>query len=257
MTIAATEVITGHSSVDLGKMDLEAYRKNPVIFLNHESWRLPIARTTKICRGKDGIDVEFEFLSGNGRAEEIKNAWENGFIRGASIGWSKFEDRNGEEIARLREWSIVTFPADAKALRTERCVEDCHCSREDNSPSDPPTQADPAPDPQPEDPDAEKRQKELDKLRKERADLALEKAQHTYRELIAEGTTFETEHALLEHVTKTENPNTEYLRGMADIALKQRKENQKLADEESKNVNPVYRDTRETPMNFFDYQRLQ
>ena len=130
-TIFANELSRDGLSVDIDGMDFSNYQKNPVVLFAHdysgrtESSGLPIGRTLRLDRTVDGhIRAEFEFLSGDMFADRVRNAWNRGFLRGASIGWRAIEARpsrlgKGVRIVKseLIEWSIVAVPADPDALR--------------------------------------------------------------------------------------------------------------------------------------------
>ena len=129
VTIFANEMSRDGVTVELDGMDFSNYEKNPVVLYAHdymgrtESGGLPIGRTTRLSRTAEGhIRADFEFLSGDAFAERVRNAWERGFLRGASIGWRAVESRpEGRRIRAVRsellEWSIVAVPADPDALR--------------------------------------------------------------------------------------------------------------------------------------------
>jgi len=85
---------------------------------------LPIGRTLKLNRSHDGqIVAEFEFLDDDPFAQRVKNAWDKGFLRAASISWIPVESvpigdgRWRDTRSDLLEWSIVSVPADPEALR--------------------------------------------------------------------------------------------------------------------------------------------
>ena len=132
VTIFANELSRDGVSVDIDGMDFSNYRKNPVVLFAHdysgrtESSGLPIGRTVRLDRTHDGrIRADFEFLSGDPFADRVRNAWNRGFLRAASIGWKAIEARPSERGRGLRivkseliEWSIVAVPADPDALRS-------------------------------------------------------------------------------------------------------------------------------------------
>ncbi len=132
VTIFANELSRDGVSVDIDGMDFSNYRKNPVVLFAHdyrgttESSGLPIGRTVSLERTSDGrIRADFEFLSGDPFADRVRNAWNRGFLRGASIGWRAIESRPSGRGRSLRvvkseliEWSIVAVPADPDALRS-------------------------------------------------------------------------------------------------------------------------------------------
>ena len=129
VTIFANELSRDGMSVDLEGMDFSNYEKNPVVLYAHDhvgrtdSGGLPIGRTLRLARTRGGhIRADFEFLAGDEFAERVRNAWERGFLRGASIGWRPVETQPSGRGARavrseLLEWSIVAVPADPDALR--------------------------------------------------------------------------------------------------------------------------------------------
>ena len=102
----------------------------PVVMWAHDavgrspSGGLPIGRTTRLSKTSDGrIVADFEFLADDDFAQRVKNAWDQGFLRAASISWIPLESiptgGGGWQDARseLLEWSIVSLPADPDALR--------------------------------------------------------------------------------------------------------------------------------------------
>ena len=143
VTIAANESARTQPDLDLGGLSTEGYSRNPVVMWAHDavgrspSGGLPIGRTVELDRGPGGrIVAEFEFLEGDPFAQRVRNAWDQGFLRAASISWLPLESRPVEggrlrdTRSELLEWSIVAVPADPDALRESQrlliaaCVED-------------------------------------------------------------------------------------------------------------------------------------
>lgn len=130
VTIAANNRARATPELDLGGLQFDNYRRNPVVMWAHDavgrspSGGLPIGRTLSIARAADGgIVAEFEFLDDDPFAQRIRNAWDKGFLQAASISWLPLESRpaaNGglrDIRSELLEWSIVSVPADPDALR--------------------------------------------------------------------------------------------------------------------------------------------
>lgn len=130
VTIAANNRARATPELELGGLQFENYRRNPVVMWAHDavgrspSGGLPIGRTLSINRAPDGgIIAEFEFLDDDPFAQRIRNAWDKGFLQAASISWLPLESRpaaNGglrDIRSELLEWSIVSVPADPDALR--------------------------------------------------------------------------------------------------------------------------------------------
>ncbi len=115
-------------------MDVSRYMQNPVVLWMH-GWSpaaaetpaagIPIGRTLALRRDASGIEADFEFLEGDPFAARVRNAWERGFLRTASISWLTLEARPLTEGGRgllhskteLLEWSLVPVPADPNASR--------------------------------------------------------------------------------------------------------------------------------------------
>lgn len=130
VTIAANGKVRQPPDLVFDGMSTENYLKNPVVMWAHDavgrspSGGLPIGRTTRLNKTRDGgIVADFEFLDDDPFAQRVGNAWDQGFLRAASISWIPLESiptaSGGWQDARseLLEWSIVSVPADPDALR--------------------------------------------------------------------------------------------------------------------------------------------
>ncbi len=130
VTIAANDRVRQSPDLDLSGMSTENYFRNPVVMWAHDltgrspSGGLPIGRTLSLeWRPGRGLAARFEFLDGDPFARRVRNAWDKGFLRAASISWAPLEsERLGDGSRRdvrseLLEWSIVPVPADPGALR--------------------------------------------------------------------------------------------------------------------------------------------
>ncbi len=109
--------------------NLEEFRKNPVMLLNHDDWTLPIGRWENIRVDGARILADAVFDGRDPRAAEIERKVEEGFIRMASIGaWAPEEKSEAPELMlpgqklptvtrwTVREASIVTIGANHNAL---------------------------------------------------------------------------------------------------------------------------------------------
>lgn len=130
VTIAANEKVRQPPDLDFDGMSVDNYLKNPVVMWAHDavgrspSGGLPIGRTTRLSKTRDGrIVADFEFLADDDFAQRVKNAWDQGFLRAASISWIPLESVPAgsgswqDARSELLEWSIVSLPADPDALR--------------------------------------------------------------------------------------------------------------------------------------------
>lgn len=97
----------------------------PKMFVNHNSWELPVGKWLSISEDSKGLLMEGEFTPGNARAQEVRAAMQHETVDGLSIGFMvgeyKIVEEDGtrrriiEKVAELPETSIVTYPADDAA----------------------------------------------------------------------------------------------------------------------------------------------
>ena len=130
MVIAANELSRNGDELNLRGISFKNYRKNPVVLWAHDAYEgIPIAKTVKIGHDDQGrIAADFEFNSEDEFAARVENAWNGGFIRGASIRYMPTKvvevrkedgsvDRLRIEESELLEWSLVAVPADPDSVR--------------------------------------------------------------------------------------------------------------------------------------------
>ena len=130
VTIAANEEARHPPQLDFDGLSLDNYMLNPVVMWAHDvtgrspAGGLPVGRTLHIAKSPEGrLVAEFEFLDDDPFAQRVKNAWDKGFLRAASISWLPLETapmRDGDirdTRSDLLEWSIVPVPSDPDALR--------------------------------------------------------------------------------------------------------------------------------------------
>ena len=130
MVIAANELSRNGDDLNLRGISFKNYRKNPVVLWAHDSYQgIPIAKTLKIGHDEQGrIAADFQFNSEDEFAARVENAWNGGFIRGASIRYMPTKvvemldeqgrvDRLRIEESELLEWSLVAVPADPDSVR--------------------------------------------------------------------------------------------------------------------------------------------
>lgn len=113
--------------------NLGAYLKNPVILWAHDSYGdtasagIPIG-TTRSLEIVPNLGIRasgIDWLEGDEFAGRVRNAWDQGKIRAASIGFMVDEDGwdeneyGGYDITAwtLLEWSLVPVPANPEAVR--------------------------------------------------------------------------------------------------------------------------------------------
>ena len=117
-------------SVDAKGVNLENYKKNPVVLWAHNYSIPPIAKTLWIKKSKEGITAKPQFAK-TAFAEEIFQLYKDGFLNAWSIGFmpEKWVDGDeGDDIKRtyekceLLEYSAVPVPANPEAITQIRSI---------------------------------------------------------------------------------------------------------------------------------------
>lgn len=131
ITIAANEKARQGPDLVLAGIDFSNYLRNPNVMWAHDtmgqtpSGGLPIGRTLSMETKNGHLQADFEFLEGDEFAARVKNAWDRGFLRAASISWLPIESEPNKDgsgfidiKSELLEWSLVSIPSDPDALRS-------------------------------------------------------------------------------------------------------------------------------------------
>jgi hypothetical protein len=107
----------------------DAYRRNPVVLFGHNHSELPVGSTTSIAIEPGiGIRAAWRWLEGDDRAARVRNAFDQGVLRAASVGFIPLEDeslgRRGLRYTKWEviEWSLVPVGANAEAVRTLKAL---------------------------------------------------------------------------------------------------------------------------------------
>lgn len=111
--------------VDPNGAVLEAYRKNPVVLLNHASWGLPIGKNLWIKSASNGLIAKTQFADTQ-LGRDVLGLYEGKYMRAWSIGFipQAWEDYDVVEFGyrrkytqwELLEYSAVTVPANPEAV---------------------------------------------------------------------------------------------------------------------------------------------
>lgn len=111
-----------------GGVNLEEFRKNPVMLWNHDDWTLPIGRWENIRIEGTQILADANFDLGDDRAAQIARKVEAGYLKACSIGaWASASSTDpsvmlpGQKYATVTEWtareaSICNIGANHNAL---------------------------------------------------------------------------------------------------------------------------------------------
>lgn len=125
ITITTPAVDRDKEIVDPLGADLTAYRRNPTVLFGHDYSALPVGVTTAINVTAQGINATWRWLENDPMADRVRNAFEQGVLNAASIGFLPVETAPaGPGLGRrytkwqLLEWSLVPVPSNPEAVRT-------------------------------------------------------------------------------------------------------------------------------------------
>jgi HK97 family phage prohead protease len=124
MTVSTATVDRDMDRVSPEGGDFKAFERNPVLCWAHSPDGLPIGSITHLSADSAGIRMMWKWLENDPLADRVKNAWEQGIVRAASIGFiPKRSVRNEYGGQDHREWellevSLVPVPANPTAVRT-------------------------------------------------------------------------------------------------------------------------------------------
>lgn len=129
ITISTIALDRDQDSIVPEGVDLAAYRRNPVIGFQHfRTDPLPVGATTRIeVAPGQGIRARWKWLEGDPLATRVRNAFEQGVLRAASVGflpteWTDLRETGGRRYTKwqLLEWSLVGVPSNPEAVRVLR-----------------------------------------------------------------------------------------------------------------------------------------
>jgi len=125
ITISTIALDRDNDEVDPAGCDCSAYMRNPVVLFGHDYSSLPVGAATSIeVLPGTGIRARWRWLEGDEFATRVRNAFEQGVLRAASIGFRPTASEPNEfgglrfTAWELLEYSLVPVPANPGAVRT-------------------------------------------------------------------------------------------------------------------------------------------
>jgi HK97 family phage prohead protease len=124
MTVSTASVDRDGDCVMPTGGDFRNFLKNPVLCWSHSREAIPIGSVTQVAADSTGVRIQWRWLEHDPFADRVKNAWEQGVIRAASIGFlPRRSTRNHEggvdhHAWELLEVSLCPVPANPSAVRT-------------------------------------------------------------------------------------------------------------------------------------------
>jgi len=124
--------------IKLSAWELTAFKSNPVILLNHNSYDLPIAKCTKVWKsqGKLKFKVQFPEASVSSLGDSVYKLYKNGYMQATSVGFkpeyksivwgdsSKGEPAVTYTNVELLELSLVSIGCNPNALLSSKGITD-------------------------------------------------------------------------------------------------------------------------------------
>lgn len=107
-------------------INFKDFKKNPVVLWSHEGYSLPIAKATKIWKDGKKLMAKAMFDLEDKFAAEVYRKLKDGFLNAVSIGGMVEEwGSDGLTISKLnmKEFSVVSIPANPKALATAKSLD--------------------------------------------------------------------------------------------------------------------------------------
>lgn len=107
-----------------GGMQAENFLKNSPLLFGHDHRALPVGTVTSLNQQDHHVVASWRWLENDEFADRVRNAWEQGVLRAASIGFRPLRsvpnDFGGQDILEweLCEISLVPIPANPAAVRT-------------------------------------------------------------------------------------------------------------------------------------------
>lgn len=101
--------------------DLENFKKNPVIMLNHDYHQFPIGKATNVKRKENSLVFDIQFSKTLALAKDAFNLVKEGIMKAWSVGflvkeWAKSGGEYTIDKMELLELSLVGIPANPNAL---------------------------------------------------------------------------------------------------------------------------------------------
>ncbi len=131
ITITTSAVDREGDIIEPDGAELAEYQRNPVVGFGHfRQEPLPIGVTTSITQEPGrGLRARWQWLEGDAFAARVRNAWDQGVLRAASVGFLPLafeprKDGRGMRYTRwsLLEWSLCPIPANPEAVRVLRSL---------------------------------------------------------------------------------------------------------------------------------------
>lgn len=113
--------------INVDGINFKDFKKNPVVLWGHDGFSLPIAKATKVWKEGRKLMAKAMFDMEDTFAAEVYRKIKDGFLNAVSIGGMVEEwGSDGLTISKMnmKEFSVVSIPANPKALATAKSLTD-------------------------------------------------------------------------------------------------------------------------------------
>lgn len=109
-------------SIPVEAWKLDNYLRNPIVMVSHDLMALPVGRTVRLEKTREGLVADIEFDSASDPdAARVEGKVRRGYLNAVSVGF-RVDDMDGRTVkeAELIEISLVAAPADVNAVALSR-----------------------------------------------------------------------------------------------------------------------------------------
>lgn len=107
-------------------INVNEFKKNPVVLWGHDGFNLPIAKATKVWKEGGKLMARAKFYLKDEFARKVYDYILDGFLNAVSIGGTVEEwDNDGLTITKMtmKEFSVVSVPANPDAIATAKSLD--------------------------------------------------------------------------------------------------------------------------------------
>src|SRR2546428_7093217 len=103
--ISTADVDRDGDTLDPQGCDLANYRRCPTVLYGHDYASIPVGAATAVDITPDVVHASWRWLENDAFAQRVENAWSQGILRAASVGfrpleWEPRTDGNGKHYTR-------------------------------------------------------------------------------------------------------------------------------------------------------------
>lgn len=125
--IVSTDSWDSHGErIKVDGININEFKKNPVVLWGHDGFNLPIAKATKVWKDGNKLMARAKFYLKDEFARKVYDYIVDGFLNAVSIGGTVDEwGSDGLTITKMtmKEFSVVSVPANPDAIATAKSLD--------------------------------------------------------------------------------------------------------------------------------------